>query len=118
MHRLVPLLVSAFVVLTTPSIAAEKDEYANIHTVAVVSGIGNEIRLQKIGFGLIGSNLETVPVEDWKIDPWVEANVTKAVSARFSIKSVTIDKSHLFPVMAWCNAPRHYHTTTASMLTL
>jgi hypothetical protein len=76
-----------------PVYAASSDEYADVHSVAVISAIGDTIALTNIGTTTFSQN--EWPIADWKLDDAVAAIVTKAVVPRFAVKRVNVDTSAL-----------------------
>jgi hypothetical protein len=77
---------------TLPARAAGgTDEYADIHTVAVISAIGNSIKLSNVGVMVFSNSEESIAAADWGIDDLVVANISKALSGRFAIKTAIYD---------------------------
>jgi hypothetical protein len=75
--------------------AASTDEYANIHSVGVISAIGDDISLLKIGSTVFGNGKSTLRTSDWNLDQAVVQQVTEAISARFAVKPITADATPL-----------------------
>lgn len=66
-----------------------EDEYANIHSVAIVSALGNVVDMQTQGtrFDYDDYKLHT----DWDLDAFIRDYITKALQVRFTIKDSNID---------------------------
>lgn len=66
-------------------------DYSKVHTVAVVSAIGQTMTL---GYGNFwGNNSKTLDIHDWKVDEGVEGLLRKYLSSRFAFKDVTFDRA-------------------------
>jgi hypothetical protein len=78
----------------SPAQAAATSEYANTHSIAIISALGNDIDMQTYGFVIFdfsGYKLHT----DWNIDQQVVDLVTRALSGKYVIKNVPIDSKSL-----------------------
>ena len=66
-----------------------EDKFANIHSVAIVSTLGNVVDMQTQGtrFDYDDFKLHT----DWNLDGFVRDYITKALQARFTVKDSNID---------------------------
>src|SRR5690348_6977357 len=73
--------------------AADRDEYAGIHTVAVVSAIGDSLHFTVAPriFSLGGS--DSLPISSWGIDPWLATQIAQSIGTRFSVKTIRVDTS-------------------------
>jgi hypothetical protein len=83
-------LAIALVLAPVAGVCALNDEYARIHTIAVVSALGDEVETNTVGllrFGNSDYDLRT----DWKLDREVVAVSEKVLAARFTIKSINVD---------------------------
>jgi hypothetical protein len=77
--------------LASAAQAADKDEYANIHTVAVVSTLGDGFIVKRLGIMVFGNSEEVLPTPGWDVDGLLEKLIGNALSSRFTVKSPTID---------------------------
>jgi hypothetical protein len=93
MRCLFPVLAALLLWTPIAASAANRDEYAGIHTVAVVSAIGDTLHFTVAPriFSLGGS--ESLSIASWGIDPSVAAQITQAVGTRFSVKTIPVDAS-------------------------
>jgi len=66
-------------------------DYSQIHTVAVVSAIGNTLELHHQGF--LDSASKTIDISGWGIDAAVEADLQRYLAPRFTFKTVTYDRA-------------------------
>jgi hypothetical protein len=69
------------------------EKTAGIRTIGVISALGDEITLKKIGITVFGNDEKTAPVESWKIDESVVRRVSGLLGKRFSVRPVTCDRS-------------------------
>ena len=72
-----------------PERPVDPRKYANIRTVAVLSGIGSVVTINKRR--AIGSVAKDMDVSDWSIDEFVRSRVREYLSSRFSFIDVTYD---------------------------
>ena len=79
----------------TTQTADAADEYANVHSVAVVSAIGELLMLHKVEARIFRHPDEFVLITSWGIDDWITKMVTDALSPRFAVKHLAIDTSRL-----------------------
>jgi hypothetical protein len=73
-----------------------KGDYQNIHTVAVISALGDHISLHLNDFW--HAKNKTIDLQSWKIDDDIEAQLKNRLSPRFAVKDVRIDRSALAKV--------------------
>ena len=78
-------------VLPTPR---DRDPYRNISTVAVVSGVGDQLQLAYRGT-LFRHHMTSVPTPDSNLDDTIETQVSQILSKRFEIKKVPVDRAKL-----------------------
>jgi hypothetical protein len=74
-------------------VAASGDEYANIHTVAVISALGDSLTLE--GVGLLGQTNQSVSIAGWGIDSWITAEISKRLSRRFTVLSFPVNTTSI-----------------------
>lgn len=98
LHRsLIPLALAFAQILPSSALAASKDRYSDIHSVAVVSMLGNEIHLEKTGFTIFGNMNQGVEIAGWNADETIEGLI-KAHLGDIEVKDIPFDK----PRMANC----------------
>jgi len=96
MSKTFPWLLAVLMSLAAlPAAAADADEYANIHTVAVASGVGDAYVLYNKGLTIFDTTKEEVPIADWGIDQWLEDSLKQALSPRFVVKTASVDRALL-----------------------
>ena len=78
--------------LFASSALATPDEYANIHTVAIVSAFGGKMNLQTVGVTVFGNSSNQLDLSG-TIDTTVTARIASMISGRFSIKPSPLDAS-------------------------
>jgi hypothetical protein len=73
--------------------AIDQNEYAGIHTVAVISAVGDSFNFEQEGLPVFFSGSGNPPLEisSWGIDLWVKQKVADALSSRFTVTPVDID---------------------------
>jgi hypothetical protein len=81
--------------ISTACRAASQDEYANIHSVAIISRVGDTMTLQNVGTTIVTNSLAQLPIADWNIDEAIESQAADLLSPRFAVKP--IDTSKLAP---------------------
>jgi hypothetical protein len=70
----------------TRAMAADVDEYANVHTVAVVSNFADKFSLTRIGALVFNNSEQSLPISDWGIDQAMPQMVAEVLSPRFTVK--------------------------------
>jgi hypothetical protein len=97
MRGISKVLGGAFVALalSLPAYAGSADEYANIHTVGVISALGDSIDWTTVGLVVFQNDQATLPIGDWKLDDDIAQRVAAALSPRFTVKMITTDVSAL-----------------------
>jgi hypothetical protein len=73
--------------------AATKGDYGAIHSVAVISAIGDKATLSFGNFW--GNSSKELPIQDWNIDALVETRLRQYLSGRFSFKDILYDRAAL-----------------------
>ncbi|HEY1632094.1 MAG TPA: hypothetical protein VGF56_12330 [Rhizomicrobium sp.] len=66
-------------------------DYSQIHTVAIVSAIGNTLELEHQGF--LDSASKKIDISGWGIDAAVEADLQRYLAPRFAFKQVSFDRA-------------------------
>ena len=85
---------------------AQTANLAAIKTVAVISAIGQTVKVEHIGFW--GTTTNVVDVTDWKLDDLTTALVKRLLGARFAFKDVAHDRAALAAIP---NGPMDNSTT-------
>lgn len=84
------------VLLASPATAGA-DEYANIHSVGVISGIGDAVRFRGTSYDPIPKAIGwDLAIADWKIDESVTQAITHAVAPRFIVKPIVFDRAWIY----------------------
>jgi hypothetical protein len=65
--------------------AADTDEYENIHTVAVISRVGDTFHFQQLGMTIFSNSDTTIQVPDWELTDKIASMATAALSSRFTV---------------------------------
>jgi hypothetical protein len=78
-------------------IPPDKNPLTKLHTVAVVSAVGDRLDLNHRG-ALFRHSLTTAPVAEWNLDGEIEAGVTAALDKRLKVRAVTVDRAKLASV--------------------
>lgn len=72
--------------------AAKTGDYSNIHSVAVISAIGQTLTLGSVA--LLASHKD-VDVSDWGLDDFVTSSLKQYLSSRYTTKDVAYDRAAL-----------------------
>lgn len=73
-----------------PALAAETDPYANIHTVSIVSKVGDSITIKTVGSTVFGNKADqSLGISDWEIDKYIEDKIAALISGRFSVQAMS-----------------------------
>ena len=67
--------------------------YADIHTVGVISVIGQQATLKNVGVMVFGNTEDIFNIDDWGIDDLVIKKISASLASRFAVKAVSYDKS-------------------------
>ena len=88
-----PVILALFSILAASPIANTKtlspNAYANIHTVGIVSAIGDCLVLENVAAFVADGALGHLDTRDWGIDDLVTKDVTAAVRDRFEVRPIT-----------------------------
>jgi len=99
-----------FVLFATSATAG--DRYANIHTVGIVSVIGDVVSMSSESLFTGGTkNACLVYVDDWRLDDAIVERIAALLSPRFAAKPVTISRASLFNLRDSESGIRRYITT-------
>jgi hypothetical protein len=59
------------------------ERLAAIRTIGVVSALGDQLQLKTIGFTVFGNDVNTMPIDSWRIDERVVAQAAAVLAPRF-----------------------------------
>jgi len=91
--------------------AAAGDRYANIHTVGIVSVIGDVVTMSSSSLLTGASNDCFLYIDDWRLDDAIVDKIATLLSPRFTTKSVTLSRASLFNLRDSESGIRRYITT-------
>lgn len=97
--------LALLLIASTPSVAQAAPRaiapatLARIHTISVVSAIGDRATIKRIGVTAFGNQESQLPIEEWGLDALAEHCAMDALGARFSVTSVAADRAAFTPVM-------------------
>lgn len=91
--RIAPLialiaLIATVSARTAAARAARPADLAAIHTMGVVSNLGDEAEIKVIGVTVFGNRLSRLSIADWGLNDLATARVVKHLSGRFAVKPV------------------------------
>jgi hypothetical protein len=75
-------------------IPAEKNPFAKMHTVSLVSAVGDRLDLDHRG-AFFRHSLTTASVPEWNIDSEIETKMAAALDKRIAVKTVPVDRARL-----------------------
>jgi hypothetical protein len=81
------ILLLLLPILGTPAFCGE---YEKVHSIAVISALGNDFVMQNLGSTRLSSDEYTLHT-DWNLDTQVKDVVAKALSSHFTVKDATGD---------------------------
>lgn len=87
------LLLVALAACATPGVPSEKA--SKIKSVAVVSRLGDELRLQYVGQTVFSNSTQVVPV-DWAIDDHMVRALARSLSGKYEIRLFPYDSAAVF----------------------
>jgi hypothetical protein len=65
--------------------AVDADEYSNIHSVAVISRVGDTFTFKEVGGTVFSNSEKTIQIPDWGIDDKIVSLATEVLSSRFTV---------------------------------
>ena len=80
---------------TIERLSLDKDPFADIKTIGLVSAIGNELLLRHLGGTRFSQSENALPIPDWQVDRDVEKIARSALGKRFTIKDIDFDRAAL-----------------------
>jgi len=72
----------------TTAAAETKAEYSDIHSICVVSRLGDTLTLSRIGLTIFGNDSQTVPIDDWKLNDAAAQILASELGSKFTIAPV------------------------------
>jgi hypothetical protein len=94
LHRSVLALLFATVPAVAQPVNVSSDEYANIHTLGIVSALGNTVELMNIGTTIFG-NSSNMYRSDFDLDQKMPQLLSDAFKGRFVAVSIPADPDHV-----------------------
>jgi hypothetical protein len=73
----------------------DQDPFADIHSVAVVSVISDQLKFDQVGTIAFDQSHDARPIDDWHLDAQIETDIRSAIGKRFAVKDVAVDREHL-----------------------
>jgi len=77
---------------TLVKIPPEQNPYRNDRSVAIVSGIGDTLDMEKLGTLVFSNKSIQVPIPQWHLDQLVEDRAKDFLSTRFTVKDIAVDR--------------------------
>ena len=90
-------LAALFLCGAATGASADNIEYANIHTVAVISAMGDSVGMST----WTNSGSDSYSFRgDWNVDAQIASEVTKALSGHFVVKTLSVDPEQLAKILS------------------
>jgi hypothetical protein len=70
---------------------APRPDLANVHSIGVISAVGDRAEITYIGALVFMNRLTYLPISDWRLDDLAAAEAGKALSDRFAVKPISAD---------------------------
>jgi hypothetical protein len=81
-----------FAILPPPAYA--RDSYANVHSVGIISAIGNSVSMSRDRpAGGTDRDVCLIDIADWELDDAVSGRIAALLSGRFSVRSAAFDRT-------------------------
>jgi len=83
---------------------ASDDAFVNIHSVAVISAMGDDVGMYNFGttiFTDVAYDIHT----DWNVDAQIVSEVTNALADRFTVKNISVDPQAVSRIVKISRAP-------------
>lgn len=77
------------------SAAVASGTYASVHTIGVISAVGQTLMVADNGFFNFSKSGTSVPISDWGLDDRIAQEVAASLSPRFAVKPILFDRSSL-----------------------
>ena len=111
MLRTVAVIAALLISLSgcaTPPTAPSQADVGSIHSIAIISGLGNAFNVQHTGFMVFGNSYTSL-TPDWDVDGYVAQKTTALLSPKYQVKPVTYDKAafddkNMFEPPSWLNS--------------
>jgi hypothetical protein len=80
---------------------AQTGDYSGIHSIAIISGVAQNLTLQKAR--LLAPEEKSLDVSAWKLDAQIETEAARYLGGKYSVKNITADRAALagIPNGAW-----------------
>ncbi len=94
-------LLSFFLTGCIGTVPIKPEQKANIHSVSVVSLLGDELSFTKVGFTVFNNDGFTKNVTTWKLDDTVQKAIVEGLnnsSSNIKVVSLPFDRSELFKI--------------------
>jgi hypothetical protein len=86
----------ALLVAACATVTVEQGQIANVRRVAVISALGDQFMVKKLGVTIFNNDERAFPIDAWGIDDAVVNTVRGVVGKRFDVRPVTYRKSAFF----------------------
>jgi hypothetical protein len=86
----------ALLVAACATVTVEQGQIANVRRVAVISALGDQFMVKKLGVSIFNNDERAFPIDAWGIDDAVVNTVRGVVGKRFDVRPVTYRKSAFF----------------------
>lgn len=96
MRIIVASCLLALLLAACATVAVEQGQIANVRRVAVISALGDQFSVKKMGVTIFGNDERNFPIDAWAIDDAVTATVRGVIGKRFEVRPVTYRKSAFF----------------------
>jgi len=64
---------------------------ATIHSIGVISALGDRAEIDYVGAMVFGNRLTYLPISDWRLDELAGVEAAKVLADRFSVKQISAD---------------------------
>jgi hypothetical protein len=79
----------------------EDDPYPHAKSVAIISGVGDVIDFEHLGFTILARSSASLPDPGWNLDTQIEQRARDNLQKRFTIKDVPIDREQFAKARLW-----------------
>jgi len=80
---------------TIERLSLDRDPFADIKTIGLVSAIGDELLLSHLGGTRFSRSENSLPIPDWQVDREVEKIARSVLEKRFTLKDIDFDRAAL-----------------------
>jgi hypothetical protein len=92
------LIAGGAALLAGPAVASDKakmKDFALLHSVAVISNLGDQAELKNIGMTVFGNRSSLLPIADWGLDALAVDLAVKAMSPSLGARPAPLEKAVL-----------------------